>query len=544
MRNPHPLRTGILMSAAVIGALVGTHCIAPLGGGSEAGNARITGMVVDTSGTPAGGVVVTVRPSDFDPVKDAEVPAANSDTTGPDGIYRVSVRKGATYTIDALVPIQGTRTLVAEVKAQEAETTAPQCTVKTPGTVKVMIPENADHVFGYLFIPGTGLFTFLNDRTGFVVIDSVSAGVVPEVAYSSTNSTIVSTVRYAVPVPSSDTVVVFNPSWKYARQLVLNTTPTGADVSGDVIHFPVCVRLTPSNFVFDQAREGGADLRFTKMDNTPFSYEVERWDPVAGRAEVWVTVDTVFGNSANQSIMMYWGNAAATDRSSAAAVFSTAAGFQGVWHLAGEGIGPAGDATINRYDGASAGVEAPSAVEGIIGAAREFDGVAGHFVMANTAASTLNFPENGPYTLSAWVYADTLDGAYHTVASKGNRQYNIGIMGSQWGFTLCPASGGYDVTNSAAEAKAWTHLVGIRNGALQYLYVNGVCVDSSITNTYPGTTRYTGDDLAIGANPSKSADFFNGTLDEVRISGVARDPAWIKLSYMNQTADDRLVSFR
>ncbi|MBN2037449.1 MAG: DUF2341 domain-containing protein [Chitinispirillaceae bacterium] len=545
MRTIFPHRTGCLIAiAAMVGALLSTQCIAPLGGGSEAGNARITGAVVDTLGYPVANALVTVRPWDFDPVKNPEVPASCMDTTGPDGIYRVSVQKGIAYRVEALVPIQGTsalRALVGEVLAQEPDTIAPRCTVKTAGAIKVTIPESADHAFGYVFIPGTSRFTFLNNARESVVLDSVPAGTIPAVSYSSTKTEDFSVIRYTIPVEPGDTTVILLPSWKYARQLILNTTPSGADVASNVLGFPVCIRLHSDNFDFSQARPNGADIRFTKMDNTPLPYEIECWDSAGGHAEVWVMVDTVLGNNSDQSIMMYWGNAAAIDRSNGAAVFDTAAGFQGVWHLAEAGNTTAKDATSNRYHGTPSGMSAQSAVDGMIGGAQEFEGSASHFSMANTASSTLNFPVNGPYTISAWVYIDSLDGEFHTIVSKGSRQYSLGAMGSLWGFSVCPESGGFDVTNVAAESKAWVHLVGIRNGSLQYLYVNGVCVDSSITNTFPGTTRFTGDDLAVGKNPSNSADIFNGILDEVCIAGVARDPAWIRLSYMNQMSDDRLV---
>ena len=85
--------------------------------------------------------------------------------------------------------------------------------------------------------------------------------------------------------------------------------------------------------------------------------------------------------------MMYWGNEDAQDRSNAAAVFDTASGFQGVWHLAGDQNEY--DATANSYDGVAYG-----RLSGIIGKG-SFDGTSSHIKMPNTANSKLNFPENG-----------------------------------------------------------------------------------------------------------------------------------------------------
>ena len=54
------------------------------GGGSEAGNARISGMVTDEEGKPASNVKVSIVPADYDPVKDPKPTASFYDTTGSD----------------------------------------------------------------------------------------------------------------------------------------------------------------------------------------------------------------------------------------------------------------------------------------------------------------------------------------------------------------------------------------------------------------------------------------------------------------------------
>jgi len=77
--------------------------------------------------------------------------------------------------------------------------------------------------------------------------------------------------RYDVPVPSGDTVVIFNAEWPYAKQLYLNTSASGANVPGTVENFPVLVRLNSGNFDFSQAQKNGNDIRFNKTG----------WDHVA-----------------------------------------------------------------------------------------------------------------------------------------------------------------------------------------------------------------------------------------------------------------------
>jgi biopolymer transport protein ExbB len=433
--------------------------------------------------------------------------------------------------------------------------------LKSPGAIKVRIPEGVDRALGYVFIPGTSHFAFLKNAPDFVVLDSVPACVIPEIAYSSSAIPDISVIRYNIPIDPGDTTVVNEPFWKYSCQVVLNTSSTGAAISGDVMDFPVCIRLTSANFVFSQASPEGADIRFAKHDNTSLPYEIERWDAANERAELWVKVDTVRGNNASQAIVMYWGNPAVSGRSNGAAVFDTAKGFQGIWHLGGaDSIAP--DATGNRYNG---NAYFTASVPGMIGNARHFNGRSSYIRMRGTAPqSRLNFPMSGNYMISAWIYHDTLaDSVTYLIAGKGERQYFMKTFGlaqstaqhaHQWEFTEYHGNNIWQAaTQVPAASKAWTHLVGIRDGSNQYLYVNGALAMAGyrVFGTGQDTVqRDTTDDFAIGAFLRPVADwgqgyaYFKGTIDEVEVSSVPRSADWIKLSYMNQKEPDALVQFK
>jgi len=352
-----------------------------------------------------------------------------------------------------------------------------------------------------------------------------------------------------VMVVSGDTLAVTLAGWKFSKKLSLNTTAAGANVSGNVHEFPVLIRLTANNFDFSQASPTGSDIRFTKRDNTPLSYEIEQWDQVAQSADIWVTVDTIFGNDSSQYITMVWGaatGAATVSLSAAAAVFDTMAGFQGVWHLNEPTGATALDATGNHYDGTPFGSLPPSQVAGAVGAGQRFDGAADYFQMSGTANGKLNFPQNGTYAISAWVFADTLDEYFRTIASKGDYQYNLEVVPSdEWQFAEYNDGRGWDMTTSAGQKKTWTYLTGIRLGNKEYLYVNGRLADSSIFLNTSTIRRYAGFDFMIGRNRNPANDttgfFFKGIIDEVRVTSVAPSADWVKLCYMNQKSQDALV---
>jgi hypothetical protein len=406
-----------------------------------------------------------------------------------------------------------------------------------------------------VYLPGTTRFAGIKKNNALV--DSVPAGFIPAVNYSDRIDTGQNgVVKTNIPVAPGDTTVIADyQTWKNSKKIILNTTTSGADVPGTVTDFPVLIRLYSANFDFSQAKADGGDLRFSKANGSPLPFEIERWDPVAELAEVWVQVDTVHGNDSVQSLIMYWGNGNAATLSNGPAVFDTANGFQAVWHLGEAGNAIAKDATVNHYDGTPSDTS-PQEAEGAVGPCKSFNGMSNFIRMNGTANSKLNFSENGIYTISAWAYADTIDYSSHLVFGKSDDQYFMKFKQSLpkdpmvWEFVEYHDKAGWFITNSlpvAPSARTWTYIVGVRNGTSQYFFMNGELIDNTTSVNSSTVPRYTGDDVTIGrffSTPSDSIEGkcpFLGKIDEVRISNLACNADWIKLCYMNQKQQDALV---
>jgi hypothetical protein len=84
------------------------------------------------------------------------------------------------------------------------------------------------------------------------------------------------------------------------------------------------------------------------------------------------------------------------------------------------------------------------------------------------------------------------------------------------------------------------------------LYIDGVCIDSTIYDFPDTVPRNSQSDFSIGAylayvlttEVNEGYCFFNGKIDEVRVSNNIPSADWIKLCYMNQRIDDMLVVFK
>ncbi|MBN1308515.1 MAG: DUF2341 domain-containing protein [Chitinispirillaceae bacterium] len=540
-------RTLFTPAIAAIALLSAPRCTTNIagGGGSEAGNARIIGMVTNEHGAPEENVIVTLLSSDYDPQKDAPPADSCIDTTAVDGRYRFLVVKGRTYSIEAAQISSRLRGLATDVQAVTTVDTVASFSLKPPGTIRVLLSDILVSETGYLYIPGTTVSTRLNETDCAALLDPVPAGVIPSVYYRSTDEPEPVVIRNSVEVVSGDTVTIPWQGWNYSQKLVLNTSVSGADVQEDAYGFPVLVRLSTTNFDFTQAKTGGEDIRFTSSAGTPLPYEIEQWDYEDQRAAIWVRVDTVRGNDSTQSIMMHWGNPGATDVSNSAAVFDTEDGFQGVWHLGEAGSTEVSDATGNHYHGTPYGMSAASAVDGMIGNSQSFNGTSSYIELTGTAQSRLNIPENGNYTLSAWVFAAAIDSAAHYIISKSNRNYNLDLSGRDlWEIYDLRSAVGWESNFAEAQSGEWKYLTGVRSGNVMQLYVDGECADSTIDTTASSSHRDSTFDVHIGKRAESDYGYWCGMIDEVNISDSSRSADWIKLCYMNQKKEDRLIVFR
>ncbi len=535
------------------------NCSSPVQVTGGSSSETVVGRVLNGDGSPAGASLVSLYPVDYDPVADAGVVTIPSDTTDEEGMYRLLPSDSTgNFTIIATDPIAGTSALIPAVEIHGDSTPVRDAVLSTPGAVRVAVPDSPAE--GYVYIPGTGI-TAAVQSGAMVLLEDVPTGTIPSLKYVSGTST-PEILSAAVEVTSGVTTVLAYPRWRYSVRVYLNTSESGAAISGDVANFPVVIRLTGAVFDFSQAQDSGEDLRFSGAAGTPLAYEIESWDASAATAVLWVKVPVVYGNNDSQYIVMHWGNddGSLVSLSDGTGVFDTSEGFQAVWHLSGAGNGTAFDATGNGFDGTPFNMNTVPVIQGAVGSARLFDGTSSYITIPGSASGKLDMPQNGDYSISCWAYADTIDTLWHAIAGKGHEQYYLKLKcfengNATWEFVEFQEQEGWEFTEDsippAPGAKQWVYLTGVRSGAKQSLYINGSLVNDSISlmeGVYAGNNR---DNFTIGKHArevtipyDEGTCFFNGIIDEVRVTNTVPDSDWIKLCYMNQKAEDGLVEFR
>jgi hypothetical protein len=527
-------------------------CTTNLAGATTETTNGLTGSILNSDNTPASYSIVKLLPVDYNPVYNSSLYLC--DTADSNGNYKFRGIGTGQYSVIARNLKEQTSCLVRNINIQkDTLINAPGGTLQKSGALSATFSTENAVAKGYVYIPGTDVYSMTGSESA-VFLNDIPCGEYEEViAVFSTGSANIA--RNPVIINAGETYTVAFPLWKHSAEFVLNTTANGADITGNVHNFPVLVRLNGSSFDFTEAQPDGRDLVFSNSSNVILPHGIERWDSVRKLAEIWVKVDTVYGNNQTQSITMYWGNPSVLSKQSMP-VFDTLNGFQGVWHLSDSSNSKLVDATSNAYNGLSPDSASVKIDEGIIGPCRYFDGN-DYITMPSTAQSRLSFDEGGTYTVSAWVRLDTFDNVSHCIVSKGYEQYylrstyismNVTSTTPLWEYVEFSETNKWQSLNSPASGKTWSLITGVRRGAVQKLYCNGVMVDSIVDIWKNTVSRNTTNDLFIGrfAAPVmvpliEGYCYFKGSIDEVRIMSSAQSSDWIKLCYMNQRPDDKLV---
>jgi|WetSurMetagenome_2_1015567.scaffolds.fasta_scaffold10555_2 hypothetical protein len=529
----------------------------PLAGGtSTSENGMIAGVIVDSSGVPQKNTRVTLLPADYDRVRDSGLVKSRVDTTDISGGFAFSHVDSGSYSIQARSITDAAMLLISTIAVRGDTAICAPSALEAPGMIRVTPPDSQDARTVYVYIPGTDIAAYFSSPSDTLALGSVPAGTIPALCFGHKGSREAPYARrFNIAVSSGDTTLVVNTSWRYAQTLYLNTAPSGAAIAGNVFDFPVLVRLTWGMFDFSEAAPSGADIRFVKPDGAPLQYEIERWDAANGNAEIWVRVDTIRGNNENQHILMYWGNAAAADFSRGSAVFDTVAGFQGVWHLC-ESSGNLVDATLNRFNGSRIGNQAQ--VLGDIGYGQGFDGSGDYTEMGNVGN-----PGNSNFTVCAWVKRSITMG-YRTIIAK-----SVGDAPSpSYGWLVELGPNGSLLVFMATDTGEWggarTFVLGskvciVDTVAWHHIAVaidrsgNNNCrvyIDGADVSDLPAGGDITGIGRVVNSVPlrigsdAKGGGQWKGFLDECSFAFKVRSPDWVKLCYMNQKADDKLVFFR
>ncbi len=325
-------------------------------------------------------------------------------------------------------------------------------------------------------------------------------------------------------------------SWSSKKSLTVNKS----QVEGSHTDFPLLVSFTDPDLKYTSnggkvSKTDGTDIFFTNSADTKLSHEIEKYDPATGQLIAWVKLPSL-SSSADTTLNLYFGNASASDQQDKTGVWDT--NYKGVWHLDGGTNLGINDATGSNNI-ASKGTFVP-VDSGKIGGGVDNNG-SSHMRLNGSPMDGLT-----SFTLDTWINHDTGASGQAFWSDWSTPQVLWRYEGSsdlrflvRWSDAT---SADLQYTPSGYANGSWNKVTITYDGSTIRTYGNG---NAGNTTSASGKTvaNHSGSNVQkIGGGTTGSEEYWDGSIDEIRISNVARSTDWIKTEYNNQNSPSSFVS--
>jgi len=307
-----------------------------------------------------------------------------------------------------------------------------------------------------------------------------------------------------------------------------------SQVPSDQNDFPVYVGIVSDAELAAVADE--PSLIFTGADGvTVLPFEIERFDTASGRLDAWVRLQTL-SSSADTRVYLYYDTAMAPAPPDPSGVWDD--DHVGVWHLAEL---PTVDPVIVDSTGAvdltpMGGMPVSARQDGQLGWAIDFDGMDDRL----TAMPNPRLAASSAITISAWVRVRTWQPDSGTIAARstmeGSSNHDYHLRAGEFDLNFGAHTGTPNGVTSGTwggTTGEWRFVAGTYDGVTQALWLDGALTTS---NSVSGTIRDTDRPFHIGSwGVPDMTRTWDGWIDEVRVSTIARSPEWLATRFANES---------
>jgi RHS repeat-associated protein len=522
---------------------------------SQAASGNYTAGTQTASFTVAAGAQTITFPAPASPVTNGVSPVALSASSSSGLPVSFSVVSGPATISGSTLTINGPGTVVVAANQggnanYAAATQVTQSIVVNPPISVTITPSNAtlnasqtlQFTAAVTNTGNTGV-NWTISPTGIGTVDQTGFYTAPALIPAQQTVTLTATSQADTTKSASATITLIPTQcvangYGYQRVIVIDHTKVQ---NSDQVNFPFLFSTTDIGFKSTAngghvTSSSGYDIIFTSdpAGQDILNYEIEEYDPVAGQVVAWVQIPTL-SHSANTVIYAFYGNSSITaSQQNPASVWDS--NFVGVWHLPNGTILSANDSTAYGNNGTISGVTSAS---GEIDGAASFNGESDASISLPTSGSEWNFSVD--MTLSAWVKTtgnnlivmqlqDDNPLAYLSVGPTtvgGNSNDAVAYFRTNTGGVV--SASGISVVNDGH----WHQIEAVRNtGQAVLIYVDGL-LETTTSYTDSGQISNSGGVANIGGGGRFA---FNGSIDEARISNIARNGDWIATEYKNQSS--------
>jgi RHS repeat-associated protein len=314
--------------------------------------------------------------------------------------------------------------------------------------------------------------------------------------------------------------------YSYRRAITINHTKVP---NSDQTNFPILVSgiypyLAGTGNGGDVTNANGYDIVFTSdaAGTSNLSFEQEKYDSSTGTVVYWVKIPSLSHSSSETVLYMFYGNSSVTtDQSNKNGVWDS--NYKGVWHFATSGS-LTSDSTSNATTLTNNGATATTG--GQIYGGASFASASSQYL--SKSSFTLGATS---LTASAWVYSSNLSQNSMLIEEETvNANWELFLETSGTGVKLRGASSTATVVANVPSNSAWHYVVGTISGTTGKVYVDGTLAASGTVTAIPSSST---NQLNIGRYTS--GYYFNGSMDDARVSNASRSADWIAAEYNNQS---------
>jgi hypothetical protein len=342
-------------------------------------------------------------------------------------------------------------------------------------------------------------------------------------------------------------LMVFDPydeGWQYRKKITIDHNM----VAGDLSDFPVLVSLVDYDFAVKAQVDGDDILLMNGSGVTSrLFHEIEYFESSTGELIAWVKIPDLDDN-ADTILYLYYGNPYCANQEYPEMVWNS--DYIAVYHMDGEEYIDIDDSTSNNLDVIEASGDPIYQESGIVGFCVDFDNDSLNVGDNDLLSFTDGSNHDTPVTIEAWVKCDIPGGDFNPIISKyaySHREWEFRKVGdgSERGMLRFADESSlatirrYSESSLNVNDNGWNYISGAYDGGesgsdISFVF-DGVVEegDQETGSSYYGMENRN-EKMRFGALHSPNADkwfYWQGLIDEVRISKIVRSSEWLITGY-------------
>jgi hypothetical protein len=325
----------------------------------------------------------------------------------------------------------------------------------------------------------------------------------------------------------------FDYGWSYRKQITINHT----QVLDTLEDFPVLISRSDADLSL-KAQEDGGDIMFMNDIgvSTRVYHDLEFYYTSSGTLITWLKIP--FVSSINDTVLyMYYGNPDCINQAYPKKTWDL--NYKAVWHMNDATPMTITDSTLHNYSGTKIAPNQPQECVGKIGSAQDFNGINDNIWINDQSVLGI-----GEKTISFWMKRDA-NSNYQTVmtnalgGTKNDAGLDIAVDVPKEFISMAIGNGQTTghylfLNNPLPDYTTYHYYVFRQSGSNLSIYLDGALY--GWTTQTSGSESLPSHNMSFGRSHQNPPYFywFDGQLDEIRMSDIARSASWVNTEYNNQ----------